>query len=335
MFQIPKIFRSSPSKIFSKPCEVKIWKQRFNSVNALATSRSFQKTMKWSNINWGLFGLGASALAAYQWYSNTNKASASEHAKETKNDPKKGSKETAASSQAEESNDTDKVKRFCEIFGLDTDLYSGVTEEADYDSLTNVLIENYSRHPERLIALVQKVAEAQQDVDVTKSQMLSLNYDSYMLPEADLPFGGRRLLEVDNPVVFPVNTPIRILITATDVLHAWALPNFGVKMDAVPGRLHQIVVSVPLQGVYYGQCSELCGVNHGFMPICVHVVGVDEFTKWMKTKIPDLSGKWFYSLKPDNIAYLTQEIEKKLGSPVGSFASLKQHNLKYPICIEG
>jgi cytochrome c oxidase subunit 2 len=92
-----------------------------------------------------------------------------------------------------------------------------------------------------------------------------LSFDSYMLPSSDLEEGQHRLLEVDNPVVLPVDTHIRVLVTAADVLHSWAVPSLGVKSDAVPGRLNQMSIYIKRQGVYYGQCSELCGVNHGFM----------------------------------------------------------------------
>ena len=91
-----------------------------------------------------------------------------------------------------------------------------------------------------------------------------------MIAEEDLFEGGRRLLEVDNQVKLPIKTQIRLLITSADVLHSWAIPSFGVKMDACPGRLNQVSLEINMEGTYYGQCSELCGVNHGFMPIVVH-----------------------------------------------------------------
>jgi heme/copper-type cytochrome/quinol oxidase subunit 2 len=80
------------------------------------------------------------------------------------------------------------------------------------------------------------------------------------------------LLEVDNRIILPVETSIRLLITSADVLHSWSIPAFGVKMDACPGRLNQVALEIQSPGVYYGQCSELCGVNHGFMPIVVCAV---------------------------------------------------------------
>jgi len=105
----------------------------------------------------------------------------------------------------------------------------------------------------------------------------SLNFDSYMIPEDDLTGGSLRLLEVDNRVVLPINTHIRVLITSADVLHSWAVPSFGVKVDACPGRLNQTSVFIRRPGVFFGQCSEICGVNHGFMPIVIEAVTLDKY----------------------------------------------------------
>lgn len=107
-----------------------------------------------------------------------------------------------------------------------------------------------------------------------------LQFDSYMVATSDLEEGQLRLLEVDRRVWLPTNTHIRVLVTATDVLHCWAVPAFGVKMDAVPGRLNQTSMFIKREGVFYGQCSELCGVNHGFMPICIKAVPVKLFNFW-------------------------------------------------------
>jgi cytochrome c oxidase subunit 2 len=98
-----------------------------------------------------------------------------------------------------------------------------------------------------------------------------------MIPEDDLTGGSLRLLEVDNRVVLPINTHIRVLITSADVLHSWAVPSFGVKVDACPGRLNQTSVFIRRQGVFFGQCSEICGVNHGFMPIVIEAVTLDKY----------------------------------------------------------
>lgn len=109
----------------------------------------------------------------------------------------------------------------------------------------------------------------------------SLAFDSYMLDEGELKFGDLRLLEVDNEVVLPAHTHIRVVLTAADVLHSWAVPSLGVKTDAVPGRLSQIPLFIKRQGVFYGQCSELCGVNHGFMPIVVKAVTPADYLDWV------------------------------------------------------
>jgi len=101
-------------------------------------------------------------------------------------------------------------------------------------------------------------------------ELRGVEFESYMLDVDDtIAISGTRLLEVDNPLVVPVNTRIRFLITSVDVLHSWSVPSLGIKVDAVPGRLNQICVTIKRPGEFYGQCSEICGVNHGFMPIKV------------------------------------------------------------------
>jgi cytochrome c oxidase subunit 2 len=111
-----------------------------------------------------------------------------------------------------------------------------------------------------------------------------MSFDSYMIADEDLKPGQLRLLEVDNRVVVPVNTTIRVLITSNDVLHSWAVPSLGVKMDSVPGRLNETWIRVTKEGVYYGQCSEICGSKHGFMPIAVEAVSKDRFNQWIQQK---------------------------------------------------
>ncbi len=107
-------------------------------------------------------------------------------------------------------------------------------------------------------------------------------FDSYMIPDEEIKEGQVRLLEVDNRVVLPVDTDIRILITAADVIHAWALPALGVKIDAVPGRTNETWVRIDEPGIYRGQCSELCGAYHGFMPVVIEAVSKEEFERWTK-----------------------------------------------------
>ena len=106
-------------------------------------------------------------------------------------------------------------------------------------------------------------------------------FDSYMIEEKDLRADQPRLLAVDNEVVVPVNKVVKVLITANDVLHAWALPAFGVKRDAVPGRVNETWFKAEKEGTYYGQCSELCGIKHAFMPITVKVVSEEDYQEWL------------------------------------------------------
>lgn len=113
----------------------------------------------------------------------------------------------------------------------------------------------------------------------------SINYDSYMIPEEDLEIGQLRLLEVDNRMIIPINTHIRVIVTAADVLHSWAVPSLGVKCDAIPGRLNQTSLFVKREGVYYGQCSEICGINHGFMPIVVEATSLSNYVSWISNKL--------------------------------------------------
>ena len=107
-------------------------------------------------------------------------------------------------------------------------------------------------------------------------------FESYMIEEKDLRADQPRLLAVDNEVVVPVDKVVKVLITANDVLHAWALPSFGVKRDAVPGRINETWFKAERTGTFYGQCSELCGIKHAFMPITVNVVTEEEYNKWLE-----------------------------------------------------
>lgn len=110
----------------------------------------------------------------------------------------------------------------------------------------------------------------------------NIEFESRMIQEKDLKPGQIRLLDVDNRLIVPVDTKIKFIITATDVLHSWAMPAFGIKRDAVPGRLNETWAQIEKEGVYYGQCSEICGKDHGFMPISVQVVPKDQFNAWIK-----------------------------------------------------
>jgi cytochrome c oxidase subunit II len=108
-----------------------------------------------------------------------------------------------------------------------------------------------------------------------------LSFDSNLIPESDLKPGQKRLLDVDNPLVVPVDTVIRVYVTGTDVIHSWFIPSFGVQEYAIVGRLNESWMKVEHPGVYYGQCNQICGVNHAFMPIKVEAVTKDEFQRWL------------------------------------------------------
>ncbi|MDA0702333.1 MAG: cytochrome c oxidase subunit II [Proteobacteria bacterium] len=115
-------------------------------------------------------------------------------------------------------------------------------------------------------------------------------FDSIMVEDEDLEPGQPRLLTTDAAIVLPVETNIRLLVTADDVLHSWAIPSFGVKQDAVPGRMNETWFRINEPGMYYGQCSELCGVRHGFMPIMVKAVSKEDFDAWIKTQTANRDG---------------------------------------------
>nr|YP_009654773.1 cytochrome c oxidase subunit II [Molipteryx lunata]QCI09328.1 cytochrome c oxidase subunit II [Molipteryx lunata] len=113
------------------------------------------------------------------------------------------------------------------------------------------------------------------------SDFHNVEFDSYMKPTNELKNNEFRLLDVDNRIVLPMNSQIRILVTAADVLHSWTVPALGIKIDATPGRLNQGNFSINRPGLMYGQCSEICGANHSFMPIVVESVPINNFVKWL------------------------------------------------------
>ncbi|EEX86921.1 MULTISPECIES: cytochrome c oxidase subunit II [Brucella] len=124
-----------------------------------------------------------------------------------------------------------------------------------------------------------------------------VSFDSVILKDDDRAAAGKedrarypRLLTVDNEVVVPVGETVRLLVTASDVIHSWTIPAFGVKMDAVPGRINETWFKADKEGLYYGQCSELCGKDHGFMPIAVRVVSKDQYQNWLSAAATDLPG---------------------------------------------
>ncbi len=142
----------------------------------------------------------------------------------------------------------------------------------------------------KLLYKADRIAEPEMTLKVTANQWYwsyeypdhgGFSFDANLLEGDDLPEGSPRLLTTDNKVVLPVDTDIRILVTASDVLHNFAMPAFGLKIDTVPGRLRETWVRITREGTFYGQCSELCGVRHAYMPIEVKAVSKEEFKAWV------------------------------------------------------
>nr|YP_009640803.1 cytochrome c oxidase subunit II [Gyrostigma rhinocerontis]QCU81302.1 cytochrome c oxidase subunit II [Gyrostigma rhinocerontis] len=117
------------------------------------------------------------------------------------------------------------------------------------------------------------------------SDFSNIEFDSYMIPTNELATDGFRLLDVDNRVVLPMNSQIRVLVTAADVIHSWTIPSLGVKVDGTPGRLNQSNFMISRPGLYFGQCSEICGANHSFMPIVIESIPTNYFIKWISNNI--------------------------------------------------
>nr|QID48531.1 cytochrome c oxidase subunit II [Celes skalozubovi] len=117
------------------------------------------------------------------------------------------------------------------------------------------------------------------------SDFMNVEFDAYMTPEKDLKMNQFRLLEVDNRTILPMNTEIRVLTSASDVLHSWTIPTLGIKIDATPGRLNQGMFLINRPGLFFGQCSEICGANHSFMPIVIESTSVKLFIKWLSNLI--------------------------------------------------
>jgi cytochrome c oxidase subunit II len=143
----------------------------------------------------------------------------------------------------------------------------------------------------RLLFLQQNVPPAEVTVKATGKQWYwtygypdqgKFEFDSVMIKDSDLKPGQPRLLTVDNEIVVPVGKVVRVQVTGADVIHSFAVPSFGIKIDAIPGRLNETWFKAIKEGVYYGQCSELCGKNHAFMPITVRVVSEDAFKSWIE-----------------------------------------------------
>nr|ALO71157.1 cytochrome c oxidase subunit 2 [Subcoccinella vigintiquattuorpunctata] len=110
----------------------------------------------------------------------------------------------------------------------------------------------------------------------------SVEFDSYMIPSKDLESFNFRLLETDNRTILPYEAQIRLLVSSSDVIHSWTIPSTGIKIDASPGRLNQMSFTLNRTGMFYGQCSEICGTNHSFMPISIESISPKMFIKWLK-----------------------------------------------------
>jgi cytochrome c oxidase subunit 2 len=145
----------------------------------------------------------------------------------------------------------------------------------------------------KLIYFSDKTPNAEMTLKITGHQWYwsyeypdhnNINFESRLIQDADLKPGQMRLLETDNRVVLPIDTNIRLLFTSGDVLHSWSISSFGIKTDTVPGRLNESWVRIEKEGIYYGQCSELCGVDHGFMPINVEAVSKEKFKTWVEAE---------------------------------------------------
>jgi len=141
----------------------------------------------------------------------------------------------------------------------------------------------------RLLFYQLKVPPADLTVKITGKQWFwsysypdsKFEFDSLMLQDKDRKAGQPRLLAVDNEMVVPVNKVVRVLVTGADVIHSFSVPSFGIKIDAIPGRLNETWFKAEREGMYYGQCSQLCGRDHAFMPIAVHVVSEKDYTAWL------------------------------------------------------
>lgn len=132
----------------------------------------------------------------------------------------------------------------------------------------------------------------------------SLAFDSYIIKTPDLEKSGFRLLETDNIITLPYFLPTRVLVTSSDVLHSWTIPSLGIKADAVPGRLNQLLFNSYVPGIYFGQCSEICGANHSFIPIIIQLI---KFSDWVKTL-------WLENMKTSNFQKAWSHRSSILGS---------------------
>jgi cytochrome c oxidase subunit 2 len=151
----------------------------------------------------------------------------------------------------------------------------------------------------RLLYFQQTIPQADMTIKATGSQWYwsyeypdqgGISFDANMIPEDQIKPGQPRLLAVDNEVVVPVNKVVRVQVTGADVIHSFAMPSFGIKIDAIPGRLNETWFKATREGVFYGQCSELCGTKHAYMPIAIRVVSDADFQSWVSSKKAAMNG---------------------------------------------
>ena len=164
------------------------------------------------------------------------------------------------------------------MFGFDAAALADRTIPNNLPGMHRVLLNNFGRMLLNTTAFVDEIATA-----VFEKKPVHYKADAYIIGDSDLLVGERRLLAVDNPLILPTNTHIRLLITASDVLHSFAMPALGIKVDAVPGRLSATNVYITDPGIYYGQCSEICGTGHGFMPFSIIAVKPSMYLYYAQT----------------------------------------------------
>ena len=151
----------------------------------------------------------------------------------------------------------------------------------------------------RLLYYADRFEDAEMTLKITGNQWFwtyaypdhgGFEFDSILIPDDELKKGQPRLLSVDNPVVLPANTNIRLLFTSVDVIHNWAIPALGLKLDAVAGRINESWVRINSEGDFYGMCSELCGINHAFMPVHIKAVSKADFQAWVEKAQKEFAG---------------------------------------------
>jgi len=161
--------------------------------------------------------------------------------------------------------------------------------ETLWTSLPGLILLTLALPSLRLLYLLEETIDPSLTIKITGHQWYwsydyadieNLEFDSFIKPSLEIHPGELRLLEVDNRMVVPWGIESRLLVTAADVLHSWTIPNIGVKSDAVPGRLNQLCITPSKPGIFYGQCSEICGANHSFIPIRMEVVEPHKWVKW-------------------------------------------------------